>query len=43
MTDKETNAQYLVISTARRNSDGGIALTPIIDENGKPYINKQKD
>ncbi|ADO59978.1 DUF6440 family protein [Paenibacillus polymyxa] len=43
ITDKKTNVQYLVLSTARRNSDGGIAITPIINGDGKPYMTLHMD
>ena len=35
LTDNETNIQYIVV---KNNDDGGVAITPRLDKNGKLYI-----
>lgn len=36
MTDRKTKVQYIIVE----NNNGGFAITPRLDKNGKPYISK---
>lgn len=40
ITDKKYNVQYLVVTTSINRYESGISVTPLIDENGKPVLNK---
>lgn len=40
LIDKYTGVQYLVVTSGSWNNDAGITISPILDENKKPIIEK---